>query len=89
MALPILKDAVEKYGVRKRFYAYLDDRINSNHGRKQRFGTQIFGCNVRTLVDPSKVNEWRADYGLGPLEDYLNCDPFTEDSTDPIKFNLP
>lgn len=70
--LPILKKSVEEIGVSPRHYAYLEDRINVNYGRLQRFGTQIFGCDAATLVDASKVDKWRADFGLKPLAEYLS-----------------
>jgi len=81
-ALPILKQAVEDLGVKPAHYAYLEDRINTNHGRKQRFGTQLFDCGETTLVNASKVDQWRAEYGLGSISEYraqpwaahLGCD---------------
>jgi hypothetical protein len=56
--------------------AYLEDRIATNEGRPQRFGTQLRGA-PRTgfepaeLADPEHVDELRASFGLEPLADYL------------------
>jgi hypothetical protein len=53
--------------------AYLEDRIAMHEGRPQRYGTQWlddpFDGRVRpwALLDPDRVNEFRAQVGLGPL----------------------
>jgi hypothetical protein len=53
--------------------AYLEDRIAMQEGRPQRYGTQWlddpYDGLVRPwkLVDPNRVNDFRAQVGLGPL----------------------
>jgi hypothetical protein len=53
--------------------AYLEDRIALLEGRKQRYGTQWIRDSVdgefrpSPLVDPERVNELRAQVGLGPM----------------------
>ena len=53
--------------------AYLEDRIATQEGKPQRYGTQWMDDPVdgRTrpmpLADPDRVNERRASVGLGPL----------------------
>src|SRR6516165_5895262 len=53
--------------------AYLEDRIAMHEGRPQRYGTQWlddpFDGRVRpwALLDPDRVNDFRAQIGLGPL----------------------
>lgn len=53
--------------------AYLHDRICCHENRPQRYGTQSDWnrdgkMEVRTLEDAGKVNEYRAEVGLEPLE---------------------
>lgn len=57
-------------------YAYLYDRIASNHGRKQRYGTQakIEGNQVKLLPYEGSfddLNERRREIGLEPIQEYL------------------
>jgi hypothetical protein len=53
--------------------AYLDDRISLHEGRPQRYGTQWVDDPVDgrtrpwTLAEPDRVNQFRAEVGLGPL----------------------
>jgi uncharacterized protein DUF6624 len=55
--------------------AYLEDRIAMHEGRPQQFGTQWLDdprdgrTRPWTLVDPTHLNEWRRQVGLGPLRD--------------------
>lgn len=61
-------------------YAYLFDRVQVNAGLKQKFGTQLdYDVNLTGrafpkigLLDSTSVDQFRADYHLGPLRDYLN-----------------
>ena len=53
--------------------AYLHDRISSFENRPQRYGTQSDWnesgkMQVRTLEDAAKVNDYRAQVGLQPLD---------------------
>jgi hypothetical protein len=53
--------------------AYLEDRIAMYEGRLQRFGTQWIDdpadgrARPWKLEDPERVDDWRAQVGLGPL----------------------
>jgi len=55
--------------------AYLDDRIRVFEGKPQRYGTQFElkpnGPEINELEDPSQVDQWRKDVGLGPLSEVL------------------
>ncbi len=58
-------------------YAAIYDRSLFNEGKPQRFGTHTrYNEETKTeelypLEDESKVNEWRKEIGLPPLEEYL------------------
>jgi len=55
------------------FLALLRDRIDVREGRPQRYGTQIDGKgNIAPLLDASRVNQWRQEVGLPPIEQYEN-----------------
>jgi len=72
--LPLLAAAVAAKDAEPQQLAYLEDRVNMRRGRPQRYGTQFtFGANgleAYTLEDPARVDEWRAEIGLGPLAEY-------------------
>ena len=56
--------------------AYLYDRVNINSGKKQKFGTQLaLDKNNKLIPKPllsyKKVNSYRKEYELEPLEEYL------------------
>ena len=72
--LPMLRTAVAEKDADPKHLAYLEDRVNMFRGRPQRYGTQFkFGANgleVHTLEDEARVDEWRAEVGLGPLAEY-------------------
>lgn len=55
-------------------FAYLSDRFASGTGQAQRYGTQgrctKSGWEPFELVDPERVDELRAEVGLGPLDEY-------------------
>ncbi|MFT5242220.1 MAG: hypothetical protein ACJA1H_000393 [Glaciecola sp.] len=61
-------------------YGLLEDRINSNTGNAQIYGTQVtYNFNTdtgqaypKTLEDSVNVNKKRKPIGLEPLEVYLN-----------------
>jgi hypothetical protein len=57
-------------------FAYLQDRVLTNDGKKQRYGTQIRcgpdgGVPATPIVDAENVDERRAAVGLGPLDEYM------------------
>jgi hypothetical protein len=49
--------------------ALMDDRMLMNNGYPQIYGSQIVENNIYKLRDPRKVNEWRAEVGLGTIEE--------------------
>jgi len=59
-------------------YALMFDRMRMNQNKPQRFGTHHYldpsKGNINELYpleDESKVDEWRREIGLEPLDDYL------------------
>lgn len=71
--LKILKEAEKTGDVSPRYGAYLADRIAFFENRPQRYGTQSDWnengeMEVWTLEDEEKVNDYRAEVGLKPLE---------------------
>ena len=76
--LKSMKKEVKKGNANQDNYAYLCDRVNSNGGIKQYFGTQVdYRLNGQAkpkngLIDSSNVDKRRNEYGLKPLKDYLN-----------------
>ena len=62
--LPQLEDAVRHGDIAPMYLAMLKDRIDVREGRPQKYGTQ-WGC---PLLDASRVNEWRKEVGLPPIE---------------------
>lgn len=59
-------------------YAYLSDRVATNTGQPEEYGTQVeykgpgLGKAVpKSLRDPAHVNQRRAAIGMEPLENYL------------------
>ena len=71
--LPILQDCAAAGRIPAWHAAYLEDRIATQEGRPQRFGTQWIDSSDDgrarpwILADPDHVNELRASVGLGPL----------------------
>ena len=62
--LPQLEDAVRHGDIAPMYLAMLKDRIDVREARPQKYGTQ-WGC---PLLDASRVNEWRKEVGLPPIE---------------------
>ncbi len=76
--LPMMRQAVKEGKARSQSLALLEDRICIGKGELQVYGSQI-GTDRETgdmyvlpLVEPEKVNERRAEVGLGPIEDYIS-----------------
>lgn len=46
----------------------MEDRIAVAENRPQKYGTQIVDDKLWPLLDKSKVNIWREEVGLKPLE---------------------
>lgn len=51
--------------------AMMDDRIAMHEGRPQRYGSQIVDGKLYQLLDATKVDLWRKEMGMTPLDDYL------------------
>ncbi len=72
--IPLLKKSVDEGEAEMSHYAHLYDRVQANFKKPQRYGTlrwknpetQIWG--IYTLEDSSKVNVYRAEAGLPPIE---------------------
>lgn len=74
--LPRIEAAIGQPGVSASDYAYLFDRVAGKDNTLQRYGTQgrcvavgLWAPNA--VEDPDRLNERRADVGLGPIEDYI------------------
>jgi len=76
--LPMMRKAVKEGKAYSSRLALLEDRIVIGKGELQVYGTQM-GLNqesgetyVLPMIEPEKVNERRAEIGLGPIEDYVS-----------------
>ncbi len=75
--LPLLRDAVEKGRAEADELAYLEDRIATDKGVEQIYGTQMGMVPatgeyfIRPIRDPECVDERRASVGLKPLNWYV------------------
>jgi hypothetical protein len=70
--LPQLEEAARNGNLSPAFVAATKDRIDVNEGRPQKYGTQ-WGMNgkLSPLLDASRVNEWRQEVGLPPIDEKL------------------
>ena len=62
--LPQLEEAARQGDLAPAYLAATKDRIDIREGRPQKYGTQ-FNC---PLLDSLRVNEWRQEVGLPPIE---------------------
>ncbi len=76
--LPMMRQAVKVGNASSKSLALLEDRVLLRKGELQLYGSQI-GRDQETgemyvlpLFDPEKVNERRAEVGLGTIEDYIS-----------------
>lgn len=74
-ALALMAPLVDQNEVTKQNYAYLYDRVATNEGRPQRYGTQGQCTGAHTwepnqLEDPTQVDALRRSMNLPPLDDY-------------------
>ncbi|GAB2697991.1 hypothetical protein GCM10027037_22730 [Mucilaginibacter koreensis] len=73
--LPLLTEAANKGELNKSSLAIMIDRINTGHGRKQIYGSQLHdsdhGTQIQMIEDEINVNKRRKEVGLMPLQDYL------------------
>ena len=67
--LPQMEEAVRNGDVAPMYLAMLKDRIDVREGRPQKYGTQMGnGGKLCPLLDATRVNEWRQEVGLPPIE---------------------
>jgi hypothetical protein len=73
--LPFIEQSFEAGVLSGEDVALLTDRILTNEGKPQRYGTQVEIIDgeavVKPIADPEKVDELRADLGLPSLEEYM------------------
>jgi len=73
--LPILVEASNKGQIPKDIIASLADSIRIKNGQPQLFGTRVVIKDgiayLQPLLNPSKVDEWRKEYDLQPLNDFM------------------
>lgn len=74
--LPLFHNAAANNELAKSFVAMMEDRCDMWRNRPQRYGTQgSFDENgvfvPYTLLDPEKVDVWRAEMDLPPLQEYI------------------
>ncbi|WP_108869393.1 DUF6624 domain-containing protein [Aquimarina aquimarini] len=76
--LPIMQEAVKNGNARASSLALLEDRVALRKGGKQIYGSQV-GRDQETgkhyllpIENPKKVNERRAQVGLGTIEGYIS-----------------
>lgn len=73
-----MKKEVEKNNVSRSSYALLEDRVNKNLGKKQRFGTQVTYNKVGQaipeygVVDSINIDKLRKEFDLPLYKVYLN-----------------
>ena len=66
--LPQMEEAVRNGDISPMYLAMLKDRIDVREGRPQKYGTQWGPDGLCPLLDASRVNEWRREVGLPPIE---------------------
>ena len=66
--LPQLETAARNGDLPPAMIAALKDRIDVREGRPQKYGTQLGPEGLCPLLDASRVNEWRKEAGLPPIE---------------------
>lgn len=78
LILKAMKKEIRKNNASKSEFAMLEDRININLGKKQRFGTQLTYNNKgqaipkNELIDSLNIDKLRKEYDLPVYKDYLN-----------------
>ena len=74
--LPLFIEGAQRGDITQESVAMMEDRINMFEGKPQRYGSQIVEDEqgkpmLYQLLDASKVDEWRQEMGMEPLDDYL------------------
>ena len=81
--LPMMREAVKKGNAKGTNFALLVDRIEMGKGNRQIYGSQIKidgdEFYVYPIIEPEKVNERRAEIGLGGIEEYVKSVGITWD----------
>lgn len=81
--LPMMREAVKKGNAKGTNFALLLDRIEMGKGNRQIYGSQIKidgdEFYVYPIIEPEKVNERRAEIGLGCIEEYVKSVGITWD----------
>ncbi|MVO09801.1 hypothetical protein GOQ30_11585 [Flavobacterium sp. TP390] len=73
-----IEDLCKKKEADSQSFAYLYDRIEISEGRPQKYGTQVKynkenqQYELYPLVDKEKVDFWRKEIGLSPINEYLS-----------------
>jgi VWFA-related protein len=74
--LPVIVAAIKKDPIQKTEFAALYDRLRVSAGMKQLFGTQAASVGgflvIYPIEDEGRVDARRAEYGLGPIAEYMN-----------------
>ena len=76
--LVVMKKQIEKINASPIEFAYLTDRVNLNQGKPQVYGTQLkinekgTSYEPKTVIDPEKLNDRRAEIGLGTIEEAIS-----------------
>jgi hypothetical protein len=75
--LPLMRQAVKEEKLEPRFLGRAEDRIATERGDLQIYGTQIKyypetkSFNVWPIYDPVNIDKKRAEIGLGPIAEFL------------------
>jgi hypothetical protein len=75
--LPLLESLCKKGEAQWQQYALMYDRIQTDLGKPQRYGSQVTynsksaKYELLLLESPSNVDEWRENFGMQPLSEYL------------------
>lgn len=76
--LPLIKERCMEHEADWEGYALMYDRIQTGEGKPQKYGSQLHfnketnAYELDPLLDATKVDQWRAEVGLGPLADYVS-----------------
>jgi hypothetical protein len=75
-ALPLIERDVRAGKLGGEPYALLYDRVQIKQGRKQKYGSQVVEDEngdpvVAPLEDPERVEEYRREMGMLPMDEYL------------------
>ncbi len=74
--LPVIVAAIKKDPIQKREFAGLYDRLRVSAGMKQLFGTQAVSMGGFLVLYPTEdegtLDSRRAEYGLPPMDQYIN-----------------